>query len=384
MEKSLAGFYLMLDKSFRIVFVLLARFPTERAYGVTTEYSAIAAQNLGYDVQIVTPKTDSLIKSKVKVQLVGSKLYEILLTNSVIKMLTLRFSMFSLFYACLIRKKYSDQINVFWSRDIVFSFLLSVFSKNLIICEIHQVPTTFQKIVLRLCMLKFNILLAPISDFLMEKELRHSRRYILAPMGINANELLKYSGNKIEEKKIVYLGNAKNGNVALDCNFINEVAIRLQKEYPKWSIEIIGISRDYFSQRIVNPLSSNINLLGQISRENALEKIWTASIGLVIYPNDKHFWAGFPIKIVEYAALKVAIVASDTIAHRRILDSNRCIFYQAENIASIVESIGKIIGNSTLKSSLVKSSRLWSEKYTYESRVENILLVITRSVNQKI
>jgi hypothetical protein len=39
----------------KIVFILTARFPTEKAYGVTTEFSARAIKELGYLTSIITP-----------------------------------------------------------------------------------------------------------------------------------------------------------------------------------------------------------------------------------------------------------------------------------------------------------------------------------------
>ena len=47
-------------------FALDVRYPTEKAYGVTTNFTANAIQNLGgYDVTVITPKLDNRFSSSV-------------------------------------------------------------------------------------------------------------------------------------------------------------------------------------------------------------------------------------------------------------------------------------------------------------------------------
>jgi glycosyltransferase involved in cell wall biosynthesis len=80
-----------------------------------------------------------------------------------------------------------------------------------------------------------------------------------------------------------------------------------------------------------------------------------------------------PLKMFEYMASKVPIVASDLPSIREILNINNCVFFTPDNTESLMENIKLIIDNQDL--SIRISSKAFSDVsgYTWDIRAKKIL-----------
>jgi glycosyltransferase involved in cell wall biosynthesis len=360
--------------SSHFVFVLASRFPTERAYGVTTEYSAQAVVNQGYRSTIVTPFFDLRLPTDNKVDNVGEIIAKLFLNKKYFKFIFLRFNIFLILYAILIRLRYKSKEYVFWTRDVYLSLILAIFSNKIVICEVHRTPTGIQFILLKLLSIKKNVLIAPISNFLEDKILLNKERMIIAPMAVNSSEIKFFNTRPIKRRKnIVYVGNIENGNTRLDLKNLISVTRLMLKTNPDWTFEIIGISINQVEQsgHFVN--SPNLKFLGQLPRDQVMKKLKTSTIGIVLYPDLPWFHDSFPIKIVEYSAAGLAIVATDTISHRRILSIKRCLYFEPNSSESLYNAIVKLIKNKPIQIELSSNSKNWSRKLTYENRVGAVI-----------
>jgi glycosyltransferase involved in cell wall biosynthesis len=364
----------MLDLDTPIFFILLSRFPTDKAYGVTTEHSAKAVYKLGYKTYVITPISDSSKVGPIFISVIGHKIYEYLLNRELVKFLRLRFNSFLFFYLLLIRQSLKEKRSVLWCRDIYFSLLLSMMTNNLVICEVHKKPYGFQKICLKIISLKSNVIIAPIGNFITQDYRFHEKRFAIAHMAINSSELMPIQLlQKQKIKKIVYVGHIESSGVQIDTNILNEAAHLIHSMHPNWVFEIIGIEPKDFNKDLRSNLARNVKILGLVPRHMVLSKLTNASIGLSIYPESKVFDHSFPIKIVEYAAMNVSIVASETVAHTNILDESRCIMFKDNSINALAIAIDKLIRDDLLRNSIAINARMWVEKLTYENRVLNIL-----------
>lgn len=361
-------------EKYQINFVLLSRFPTEKAYGVTTEYTARALSNTGFKVRIITPKIFHKGKSKLEVISRMEFFARFLLSNNIKSLITLRFNIFILLYTFSIRLKSLRSCNVFWCRDIYLTYLLSSFSSDLYVCEVHRTPVGLQKFCLKTISRRDNVIVAPIANFLPRNFKLHESRTVLAPMAINQEELDFLSkSSEPKDNTIIYVGHAYSLNYPLNLNLLNEAARAILELYPKWKFQIVGIEEDFFQLNITSPKSQNLELTGLISRNEVINKLAKASIGLAIYPNNKWFQDSFPIKIIEYSAASLAIIASDSTSHNRVLDKERCLFFEIDSVKSLVDRLDCLIKNKKLRTRLAKNSRTWCQNYTYENRVEAVI-----------
>ena len=140
-----------------------------------------------------------------------------------------------------------------------------------------------------------------------------------------------------------------------------------------WAVKIIGIDGLEFEDLSRREVSPNIEILGRLNHFDAMRELEKASIGLVIYPDSDYFRDSFPIKIVEYASKGLAIVASDTTAHRRILTEELCIFYKFDLVDDLLQALTTLIGEERLRVSLSEKARVWAEQRTYTNRVAKVL-----------
>lgn len=361
------------------LFVLPYRFPTKRAYGVTTEFTARALKKLGYSVSILSSRKDSNLETEIDIELIAPAISRILMSDRIKKFIRIRYYIFVIFFTFVVKIKFNGSKKVFWCRDIFLTYILSMKSKNTLVCEIHHLPNAIQNYFLRKISKRQNTIFAPISTLIAQSLKIKESRVVISPMSIDEQEF-STSYKRFSQKKnhIVYLGQSHNGQIPTDLNFINNVACEISNTHPNWKFEVIGIDFEYFKKNVTKPLASNLQICGYLPRNRILNHLEVASIGLVIYPDTNWFRGSFPIKIVEYAATSVAIIASDTPSHRGILSESNCLFYSHGSVASLCSKIDYLIKDPEKIDFLTKNSYIWSKRLTYKNRVKKILTEINR------
>lgn len=363
----------------RVYFVLATRFPTEKAYGITTEYSAQAVKNLGYRVSVLTSNKSDSQKSEVEVVQVGHFLLKYLFPASGKHLARQRFGLFRILFASLVRRRFESQGTLFWTRDILVALMLGVRGGRRVVCELHRTPGKFNLQILGVLSKMNNVAICPISSFLDEKFPNRFRNSVIAGMAVRREDLCDRRSVGLRSNSIVYLGNSSSSGILLDYNFINEVAHKLYASIKDWKFKIIGINIIEFEKQCKNGVAPNIEVLGQLDHNSALSELESSSIGLVIYPESVYFQDSFPIKIVEYASKGLAIAISDTTAHRRILSEEECVFYNFGFVDDLVCNLELLIRKEKFRVSISENARLWAEQQTYENRVANVLNFVSRN-----
>lgn len=364
----------MAISKFDVFFILTSKFPTNKAYGVTTENTARAFMHLGYRTSVVTPNPGDPVLSELEIIPLANVLANTLLTNNLRFFLKFRYSIFLIYYAFVIRIKVTRATSILWSRDILLSYLLTLFTDRYLVIEIHHIPNFIQLKLLKLLSKKPNVVLAPISNFLDEDLTKRSMKLVQAPMSINKNELINLNTKFDKKNIIVYVGSPESVGNFIDFEFLNKLGFLVFDAFPDWRIDIIGIDRIYFQNHVGGKIARNINLTGFIPRSTVLERIRLAKIGLVIYEdNNLH---QFPIKIVEYAASGLAILATDTESHRRILGPDLCFYFKSKSEETALYGIKSLVTNPTILNSYSLKVREWVENLTYENRIRRILEIL--------
>lgn len=363
-----------------VIFVLASRFPTEKAYGTTTEYSAQALSNLGFRVTLVTPKLGKSQNTKVNIEVLGGKLHKILLSNRIRNLDGVRFTIFEAFYAFMITRKFNYGKNLFWTRDLLVTLILSLKPTHKILCEIHRKPIKLRnRVLFSLLKMRPNVTLAPISKPLQEKLGLSQKKSILAPMSINESEKKFFlKKNRKKQKVIIYLGSYISGTHKLNLNFLNDFSWALQKIDSEWRVEVIGIHPKFFRSDCLNKLSKNLIIHGYLDRAEIISKLAKARIALVIYPDNAYFQDSFPIKIVEYAIARLAIVASGTVAHRQILGDDKCVYFESDSLVSLALVVKNLITKPNLQKQIMNKAFEWASELTYENRVKSVMCHVNK------
>ena len=358
----------------KVTFVLNVRYPTEKAYGVTTGLTAKAISDTGlYSVEIITPKLDkhyeNYVKTvEVKMPLQGIHNYIVKKENNLGPYV---FTLWNLFYPLRLIIGLQRRNNLIWLRDIYTTLALSLLGYQTV-CEIHRTPSVINRILLYILELLPNNTIIVISETLQDKLRISKKNSVVAPMAVNESEILdkklKVLGNKII---IGYIGSPHSSGIKLSLQSIIEAARIFESTKPNIRFRLVGINKSDFNDI---DFPSNIELVGRVSRSNSLKSIDNFDIGLVIYPEKKYFIDSFPIKIVEYAARHVPIIASNTTAHKNILGSNKALFFDYGSAESLANCIIQLLTDSNKRESIALNSFYWVKQHTYQKRVEKVLL----------
>lgn len=360
----------------KLWFVLDVRFPTEKAYGVTTTYTALAVKEMkDYDVEIITPKLDKSLDNLIatrEIPMPFSHLYQTLLSKGG-KVAKVGFHAWKFLYAIKLSKSLNRNESILWLRDIQLTFFLNM-SGFKTICEIHRTPPKMLRLQLVSLNRKNSSVLICITEHLKKKLKLSGRNVIVAGMSVNENELKREVRKKSQAAFTVgYLGTSHSSGNVLSLTSVLRAAAECKSQGLDTRFKLIGISSDEAKHIFKQSIPDNLEFLGRVNRKAALNLLDTFDVGLVLYPNSKYFIDSFPIKIVEYAARRVPILASDTHAHRMILGKDKALFFNLDSERSLLDSILELKSSLILCDSLSKNAFTWVESHTYQRRAHLVL-----------
>lgn len=362
----------------RILFLLTARFPSTKAYAVTTNGTISALQSLGHETYVFSSsnlETESetyFVKwlLKFRSSLFSKKYWGRLVFN------LLRIKMF-----LRAQKLYGGKIDLVWNRELALTFLALLFMREaVVVTEIHQRQERVNRMLLYFLSKSRRVIICPIKASL-TKQPRHSRySHILAPMAVDldfiriGHERLVTDRGKFN--KILYIGNVSNRYQEECVKYLLKNIIPLLDCTQIECVTIIGIpalwlENHFPREALCNPKLKN---LGYINHKEIPKLVLPGMIGVLSYFENKYFQNTFPIKAVEYASLKVPVIVSDTKANREVYPDECGMFFQmrsgglelSEGILAAIENPIRLLEQST-------RAFTWAQEFTYEKRALRIL-----------
>lgn len=361
----------------KVWFVLDVRFPTEKAYGVTTTYTASAVNALDdFSAVVVTPTMDPSLTSQVPVNHVPMPMQELhrILLRQKNPTSKIAFVLWKNFYAMRIRKFISQKDDLIWTRDLQMTLILAILGFK-VVCEVHRTPPSYLIIVMKfLCHFK-SVTIAFITDQLAQK-LNYKGKFVIAPMAISRKDLLILEQDRRSNKKnftVGYLGSTSSSGNAISFRPIMQAAKNYLERDNRVKFCFVGPTLEELEEG--GDIPENVNVMGRIRRDEVIPVIDEFDVGIILYPDLDYFEDSFPIKIVEYAARRIPIIASDTKAHRNILGSDKCLYFDLRSIESLEQNIDKILLDQVAVSEMTNNAYKWVEKLTYEERVRKVLKI---------
>ncbi len=380
----------------RILIYVEGRYPTEKAYGVTTEKTIQSLEKFGFSVFVVSfASLDNKSKSShgtAHYFLDESQIGRFFRRNAY-KGFSLR-SKFFWWVTRVLAAKNSREIvkkidpTVIWMRDRTSCNLMrSAPKQTKFLLELHQILKKSE--VKKITRLGDNrIVLAPISKIiesnLGKREL--NTRKVYAPMGVEI-EMFKPSKLEIASletslkvKQVPILGYfgkfAPNGyskgvedllelaKLHRDISFKSEIKIVGPTEREIYLLKTILSEDDY--------VGVNISLIPHLPHLEMAAVMLGCDV-LVLPTVNSDNYVGSPIKAIEYAATGKPILASSTRVNRDVFDSTfQPFWYQPNDIEQMHEKLSLIIG-STKRRDIYRESRQFAETRTWEKRTFRIL-----------
>lgn len=310
----------------------------------------------------------------------------------------------------ILRKETGKYFKISWNGVFYFSFLVYLLSRkneNFVIFLRHLKLANF--------LLKFRkIIKKPIifevhEIFYLNDKLKENKRFRTKRMEINVykkvNALVcisKYLKQCVinlinkKENQIFVIPDAvreewfdiiKNNNMSYICYAGSlyewkgvDILISAMKFIPNEKLLIIGGGkrlRDLKELAIKENVADRIIFTGPVLHQSIPQYLSKAKIAVL--PNTVEGPSQFssPLKLFEYMAAGIPIVASDLPVFREILKHNEtAIFFEPGNVKALAEAINKVLDSQELAEKLSKNAKKIAENYTYEKRAEKIYITL--------
>lgn len=366
----------------KIAFLTTSRYPTEKAYGVTIQYSCRASINLGHTAEILTI-------TEVESDAIGNKITSFV-DNNLLKYFSrklldsgrIAFVLRSFLLApSFLYKQRKEKYDLLWIRDLYFAAAIRIIRIRIpIVLEIHHVPKGFSLKVL-IWLSQRNTLIATLTSrhlkLLAERDVKGP--ICVSPMGVPDDFFLEPSMKpKNERMNIGYVGKSSSSGNDNNLELLLLEFLSAKSILPNLKLFLIGLEHDAgiklkleIPRTILN--AKEVTIIGNIPHPNIKSYLETMDCGIVPYLNSSYNLMRFPIKILEYAASSTHIIVSDTPAHRSILNDSLATFYNPELQGSLERAIVHVCKNSSETKIKTINAFDWAKHFTYENRVQNVL-----------
>ena len=382
----------------KIGILLTGRFPTEKAYGVTTSGTVKALVRAGHEVIVFGTKSnyvDASISSEEYTlenyveSCVANKIKEFAYRGNgmankvswiVFWILTMKSSK---------KKIDSMRFDVIWIRD---SLMLShVTRKTKVIFEVHQLVKRFSLITIRRFS-KGNLLLAPISKVIASQLIKEDLGIPIqiAPMGISLdiiesdfgvnnylNHLKNLHDNKYLGLRVGYIGKfSPNGysKGVEDLLGLAKINSRLESNF---RISLVGGTDSEILQmnsklEQYGITTKEIEISGHVGHAKAIKMFKQLDVIVLPKPASQKY-VGFPLKAIESIASGRVVVAAKCTVYEDIFDQDfQPFWYTAGDSASLNMAIRQAVNEEGLRLKL-NSGLNFALKFSWDDRTSRLL-----------
>ncbi len=368
-----------------INFISLTEYPTRKAYGVTLSGTYLAAIESGFEAQILAPNivTERMLLRNGVLNCMRQirKLY-----GGVPTLISkIAFVTHQQLFSNLLKVEFDcNTSDIFWVRDLKLAqFLSKNFPNSRIVIEIHQLQSNSR--LRKLGSLPGTVILGPISRSVFDQLSNHhgvnSHKVIYLPMGI-ANYFFPTNPQLETAPKfaIGYFGSYKSSGYEQSIDQALIQLIPRIKSNPEFRILFAGIGSagfDALSAIATRAGIENQILLIQHLQHNLVPgQMMRCKTLLLPYPEGEYFESRFPIKALEYAAVRRPILCSRTKSHLNIFSDDDVWFYDVDNPNGILSAFDSVLNYQDMAARKIEKSFELALEHTYIKRFERIIQAI--------
>ena len=284
------------------------------------------------------------------------------------------FSASAFFY---VRKK--KNIDIIYARDREVS-VLSLFLGVPMIFEVHFLPRAlFLYKTLWRQLYKIITITQGLKLLLVGAGFKESRIMVL-PDGVDLNvfknlpskaELRKELGISDDQFIVLYAGQL------FPWKGVQTLVASAKKMSRESSVFIVG-GTDADIQKLKGEASHNVVFVGHVLPQQVPK--WLCAADVLVLPNSARFdiskYYTSPLKLFEYMASGIPIVASDLPSLREILNEQNSFFFVPDNAISLADSLITVRNNYVEAEKRAKRARDEVKCYTWERRAEHICAIL--------
>jgi glycosyltransferase involved in cell wall biosynthesis len=369
----------------KIQFISCARYPTEKAYGVTIGNTLNSLTELGVANSVLTwgksypdeynNKLVSIARYPFRVPL---EIYSLPLRALSRLSYVLNQFIYSLYL--IFNKDVFSKESVLWTREPITLLMHSIFSlRSSYLIELHHSVGTFSRFIIKFLSIKNNVQIIALSDDAVNDFSLKFKGISVTnlPMGVPKSFSEATKEKSSGHFSVGYLGKGvSNGN----DNELSEIVYvsKLMQDHGDIQFIFLGLEQVYKNKLKViisdlNVDASRITFIDHVEHKRVAEELIKFDVGILPYPESVYNSERFPLKLLEYAAVGLPVIASDTTAHRKLLDETFALFYKKGNPTQLSDAILKIKNESGLYTEMSANARQFSLSYTYDERARKLI-----------
>lgn len=372
----------------KIALILNGRYPTDKAYGVTSKATYSSLSKKGHEVNIFafSPKKASNLKVYENIQYFPENIFLKLirkcfeLSNKYVSKAAWLIYNYN-FINWTIKEINKNNYQLAWGRNFT-SCRVAERAKIKLVLEIHSPLSTRQ--LSEIAKNRKLILLAPISKSLHERCIATQAATIYSPMGFyeknlpSQSEITLYVNDikKIKKRNITYIGKLYPGGFSKGVETLVSIAKYIENNNAPFFVRVIGGNENElvrFRNLIKEKnIGYSIEIIGQV--EHTKTQLFQKSADFIIVTESKQpGYSGFPLKSIEAVSSGKIVLAEDCQILKDVFLGNfNVVWFSPENISNMFLSLEQLITDDNLNVKLLKNIEN-SRPYTWEKRASNIL-----------
>lgn len=390
-----------MSSSLRICFVIGSRFPTAKAYGVTTRETVLVLKDRGFYTKIICNRGKYMDEDFVPLMPDVENFSNFAMIAFFIKIGEMGSKKInSLFWRIglilQIIKSYDSidefKPDVIWVRDpyIAFIYLLK-FKKLKIILEVHERNNNL--VYKNLIRFRNRIRFCPINQ--------SNDHYIksicplfdteISPMGIKReflsttqdceNFIFDLSQRKDLNVKIGYVGRFAPGDYSKGIKELLDLAAFYSKNINNYSVTLVGAMVDEIQKLEAEAKEMGIGpehfrVKAYIKHSDVFKTLRDFDI-LILPRYESTNYNGMPIKLLEYLAAGRITLIADTPLYRSLFKSNFLPFFYNPGNAQYLHQRINVILNSENLAQKINDGVSFASQFTWEKRVSRMLGSLT-------
>lgn len=369
----------------KFTFILGSRYPSEKAYAVTTGNTALALTSLGYEVQlhgVGTAQRDSFGNLVCGHQGLLTSALRVVAASRIpgVSNLAYHFVCIIMALVCYREERRKPFKQTYWLREPVIATVLSLVARNSrIVLELHHRPRWVSSALVRRLIKKgkTTILTITMLDYIDLTRKYDSRAIFFAPMSVPAEFLNKPRSQEENNFSIVFTGKGFSNGHDNNLNILID-ALKYLQEIKNVRLVFIGLEPSYreklngYSQKLkVQP--GMIIYISHVSHNQIPEFLSKYSVSVVPYPESEYNQSRSPLKIIESAACRIPLIVSHTKAHQDLIDSDLVTSFTDGDAESLASSILKIYHGDPEIQERTNKAFSFAKECTYDFRAKSVI-----------
>ena len=373
----------------KVALITFARFPSEMAYGVHLVQIANSFRENNYGVNIYYPRTynSKTIYTNPKdyyrvtndiefievnnIDITSFRIYD-LMPNLIKKTL---YSINTFIWAKRVSKNLNEETYL-WSTNPNLVLSLKKFFKACFY-EKHGEAKFIQKFSLSRLKKDKNVVLVGITKKSVDDMANGVNKPIYLPLGVN-NKIFFPSNTSNNSLTIGYVGLLETHGIDKGVLDACKEIVKINTISPTKTVIVGGpVSKLNEIKSFVddNNQGDNFEILDFVPHEMVPSIVSSFDIGIVPYPNDKHFnLYASPMKIFELAACGIPVLASNIQGHLELEELNLgIVYFQHDNLDDFKNELEKLIKDKNLRKYLRNKSLENIDKLSFINRTKAML-----------